>query len=179
MAYPLCSAGPNFVGQSIDVAWIAHLNDGLDLSRSRGVDGVGCSANDALSGIASAAEGIVGDLSALRVTDENDLSIGAPRGIVIDRLGDGRCPLARRAGIAGTATGSLSSTWEMLRRVWIWERRQWTHRLGTQWLQQSTLDMPEESGSRQHPPCRSQLELWSRVHQRCGCLGNWIDGFPE
>ena len=90
-AYALSSACPNLIGQAIDVARVAHLNDRLHLRGGFRIDGVGRSADDALVGVASAAECVVRDLGALRVSHEDDLSIGASRGIVVN----GRCDSSR------------------------------------------------------------------------------------
>lgn len=109
LTHPLSSAGADLVRETVDVAGIAHLDDRLDLSSGLRVDCVGGRADDLLVGVASATEGVVGDLGSLGVSDQHDLGVGTFGGVGIHGGCHSSCALARGAGIAGPAAGGLST----------------------------------------------------------------------
>lgn len=78
---------------------VAHEDGGLD-----GVEGVA-----GKSGTSTAAEGIVHNLATLRVTDQDDLGVGAALVQAGDGFDDGLGALTRRVLVADTAALGLAT----------------------------------------------------------------------
>ena len=72
----MSTARSNLVRDTVDITRVAHLDDSLDLVQGRGAKRRG-SLRVALVGVWAAAESIVRDLGALRVSDDDKLGVGA------------------------------------------------------------------------------------------------------
>lgn len=66
----------NLVRDTVDIAWVTHLNDRLDLVQSGGAESRR-SLRVALVGVWAAAESVIGDLGTLRVSDDYKLGVRA------------------------------------------------------------------------------------------------------
>jgi len=79
----LSTASSNLVRNAINIAWVAHFDDSLDLAQSSGAKRRR-SLRVALVGIWTATESVIGDLSALRVSDDDKLGVRAARVEAVD-----------------------------------------------------------------------------------------------
>ena len=77
------TASTNLVRDTVDVAGVTHLDDRLDLVQSGGAE---CrrSLRVALVGVWATAESVIGDLCALRVSDDDKLGVRAARVETVD-----------------------------------------------------------------------------------------------
>lgn len=72
----LSTASSNLVRNAIDIARVAHLDDGLDLVQGGGAESWR-RLRVALVGIWAAAESVISDLGTLRVPDDDKLGVWA------------------------------------------------------------------------------------------------------
>lgn len=106
--YSSSFTGANLVRQTARKAWVTHEDGRLDhLDRRRGERDRGRS--DALGRVTTAAEGVVHDLSSLRVPDQHDRRVRTLLVEGIDGTGDGGNALFGRVGVADSAAGRLAA----------------------------------------------------------------------
>lgn len=105
----LSPATTDLVRDAVDVARISHLNHSLDLIHCRCTES-GRGLRVALVGVWTATEGIVGNLSALGVADDDQLRIWATRVEAVDGGSNCRDPSSNRGIVAGAAAGGLATT---------------------------------------------------------------------
>ena len=72
----MSAASANLVRDAVDIARVAHLDDGLDLVQGGGAESWR-RLRVALVGIWAAAESVIGDLGTLRVSDDDKLGVRA------------------------------------------------------------------------------------------------------
>lgn len=126
--YAISSAGSDVVGQAGAVTGVAHHDDSLDLVKSGGVDARGGGA-DVGTGIGATTDSVVHDLTALfieletfiqntqgngtvthlRISNKNDLSVGAASVQVVDGRGNGVGALSGRVTILDAAARRLTT----------------------------------------------------------------------
>lgn len=104
----LRAAGADLVRDAVAVARVAHLDDGLDLVQSGGAESR-ARLRVALVGVWAAAEGVVGDLRALRVADDDELRVRAARVEGVDSGGDGGDAGADGRVVGCAAAGGLAA----------------------------------------------------------------------
>jgi len=92
-------AGTDVVGETVAVVGVAHEDCGLD----------GCQGGAGQCGTCAAADGIVHDLTSLRVSDEDDLGVRALLVVRSNSLDNSRSSLRSRV-VVGNASAGRSST---------------------------------------------------------------------
>lgn len=105
-------ATTNLVRDAVDVAWVSHFNHSFDLVHGRCTEG-GRGLRVALVGIWTTTEGIVGNLCALRVAHDDQLSVWATRVEAVDRRCDCRDTGSNGGIVAGAAAGGLTAAIEL------------------------------------------------------------------
>lgn len=106
--YALRLARADLVRQARDEARVAHEDSRLDLVDGRGLD-LHRRVGEALVGVAAAAEGVVEDLPALRVSDDHELRRRALVVEGVDLRLHGRDTLLDGVGVADAAAARLSA----------------------------------------------------------------------
>jgi hypothetical protein len=104
----LSLASADLVRDAAPVARVAHLDDGFDLAHGGRAESRSCR-RVALVGIGAAAKGVVRDLAALRVADDDELRVRAAGGETVDGRGHGCDAGSHRGVVGGAAAGGLAA----------------------------------------------------------------------
>jgi hypothetical protein len=106
--YALSGAGADIVRQTRDVSGAAHENGSLDHVERAGRD-ARCGRGDARTGVGAAADGVVHDLSALGVSDKDNLGVWTALVEAVHGGGHGSRALGGRSAILDAAARRLSA----------------------------------------------------------------------
>lgn len=105
----ISSAGSHIVGETSPVTGVTHHDDGLDLVKGAGVDTRGAG-GDTSTAVRSTADGIVHDLTTLRISDKNNLGVGAASIETVDSRGNGVGALSGGIAVLDAAARGLATT---------------------------------------------------------------------